>query len=132
MSTGRLANNTNLGAKGVIAIRAFGELCGLLTAAATKATNAAAPTIATTVDGCSGYTDFVAIASNYSATWMALAKANTTSSNGSLPHYKMSFNDVPTVTDSWSLKYNLLWQRMAQLDGPFPQSVFAQEAAWYE
>ena len=24
------------------------------------------------------------------------------------------------VNDSWSFKYNLLWQRLLKLDGPFP------------
>jgi hypothetical protein len=31
----------------------------------------------------------------------------------------MSYNPVPGVTDSWSFKYNLLWQRLLELDGPF-------------
>jgi hypothetical protein len=27
---------------------------------------------------------------------------------------------VKGVEDSWSIKYNLLWQRLLNLDGPFP------------
>jgi len=36
------------------------------------------------------------------------------------PHYKMSYNKVVGVTDSWSIKYNLMWQQLLKLDGPFP------------
>ena len=43
----------------------------------------------------------------------------------------MSFNAIHRVDDSWSLKYNLLWQRLLRLDGPFPDAVFRDEVAYY-
>ena len=44
----------------------------------------------------------------------------------------MSFNEVAGVSDSWSLKYNLLWQRLLGLDGPFDwDKVVSAEIAYY-
>merc|ERR1719486_1341816 len=37
--TGRLANNTNLGAKGIVALEAFAELCRILGAEQSSGTN---------------------------------------------------------------------------------------------
>lgn len=34
-------------------------------------------------------------------------------------------NPVKGVTDSWSIKYNLLWQKLLKLDGPFPWATVA-------
>lgn len=43
------------------------------------------------------------------------------------PHYKIAYN----YTNSWSLKYNLVWQKLLGLSGPFPQQVFDDEVAFY-
>eukprot|EP00750_Incisomonas_marina_P032590 INCI9228.2.p1 GENE.INCI9228.2~~INCI9228.2.p1 ORF type:complete len:140 (+),score=24.24 INCI9228.2:149-568(+) len=44
----------------------------------------------------------------------------------------MSYNEVPLVKDSWSIKYNLLWQKMLGLDGPFPwNDVVSTELSYY-
>ena len=117
--TGRLPNNTNLGAKGTIAIHAFAELCDLLS---TKAEGQPS----TPLDGCADSAQFKAVAARYATTWQKYAYVATPA-----PHYKMSFNDIHGVADSWSLKYNLLWQRLLKLDGPFPDAVFRDEVAYY-
>ena len=94
--TGRLPNNTNLGQKGIVAIRAYAELCSLMG-----------------VEGvdCKSYS---ATADRYATTWEQYAYSDEIA-----PHYMMSYNPVPGVTDSWSFKYNLLWQRLLKLAGPF-------------
>ena len=67
--TGKLANNTNLGAKGIIALEAYAELCRMLSK-----------------DDCGKYS---ATARVFSKTWMR-------ESFSSIPQrqYKMSYNDV--------------------------------------
>jgi hypothetical protein len=114
--TGKLANNTNLGCKGTIAIEVYAELCRL-----TKATN-----------DCAKYSK---TATKYAETWQKYAY---TEESGQKPHYKMSFNnnisfDNKThIDDSWSLKYNLLWQKLLKLDGPYPYAkVSNTEVAYY-
>ena len=119
--TGRLPNNTNLGAKGIIAIQAFGELCATLDAGRTV--ESAAPPLA----GCGDdYKKFKTIASKYAQTWHDHAYNATPA-----PHYGMSFNAIKGVNVSWSIKYNLLWQKLLKLDGPFPEAVFSTEVAFY-
>jgi hypothetical protein len=106
--TGPLANNTNLGAKGIIAIRVYAELCSI-----TGASN-----------NCSYYSQ---IADKYATVWQQYSLTHNPS-----PHYKMSFNALPGQKDSWSLKYNLLWQKMLKLNGPFPwDNIVSQEIAFY-
>ena len=82
--TGPLANNTNLGAKGVIALEAFAQLCVRAGAEAGGGTN------------CSAYSR---MAAEFAMTWQQHAYTDKPQ-----PHYKMSFNDVPGIVDSWSLK----------------------------
>lgn len=109
--TGRLPNNTNLGAKGIVALETFAEMCRLLPAG--HDTN------------CSHYS---VTASAYAKTWQDYAFASKPQ-----PHYKMSFNEIKNVPDSWSIKYNLLWQKLLGLDGPFPWStVVPRELAYYK
>ena len=84
--TGPLANNTNLGAKGIIALRAFGELC-TLTGAGELATAAGSLT------NCSHY---VETAEKYAAVWREFAYEAKPA-----PHYKMSYNPVKGVNNSW-------------------------------
>jgi len=95
--TGPLANNTNLGQKGIVAIRAYAELCVLMNVSG--------------VD-CASY---AATAKEYAKVW----EQHAYTEEGSGPHYKMSYNAVPGVEDSWSFKYNLLWQRLLKLEEPF-------------
>ena len=111
--TGKLTNNTNLGAKGTLAIRAFAELCAL---------------VAPGARACDGAAALSGVADKYARTWQAYAYTASPS-----PHYKMSFNPVRGVNDSWSLKYNLLWQRLLRFDPPpFPDHVIRAEVAYYK
>ena len=49
------------------------------------------------------------------------------------PHYKMSYNEIDGVEDSWSIKYNLLWQRLLGLSGPFAwDEIVPAEIAYYK
>ena len=73
--TGKLANNTNLGAKGIIAIETFAELCRRA-----QAFGDAGDT------NCSHYS---AVAADYARTWQHYSY---TTKNA--PHYRMSFNDL--------------------------------------
>lgn len=115
--TGRLPNNTNLGAKGILGIRVYAELCELL------GTASAQP-----IPGCSGADKYAHVANAYAATWQRYAYTDKVA-----PHYKLSFNDIKEVPDSWSIKYNLLWQRILKLSPPpFPQSVLDTEVAYYK
>ena len=71
--------------------------------------------------------EYASIAADYSSTWQLYAFNAT----GQPPHYSMSFN-VDEYQDSWSLKYNLLWQRLLRLDGPFDyDAIAALETAYY-
>jgi hypothetical protein len=107
-----------LGAKGIIAIETFAELCRL--------SHAARVVEAAGVD-CARYS---AAASTYAATWQRYAYTTK-----GAPHYKMSFNDLPHIPDSWSIKYNLLWQKLNGLGAtaPFPfAKIAATEIAYYK
>ena len=90
--TGKLANNTNLGAKGIIALETFAELCRIV-----QSEVGAAGAAAVRATDCAHYTS---VASAYAKTWMSYA--HTT--DGASPHYKMSFNDLKGIDDSWSIK----------------------------
>lgn len=68
--TGRLANNTNLGAKGIVALEAFATLCSLAHADESGV-------------NCSHYSH---IATEYAGTWQRYALTNSPQ-----PHYKMSY-----------------------------------------
>jgi len=110
--TGRLANNTNLGAKGIIGLEAFAELCRLVDNGRTT--------------NCTYYSD---VARDYAATWQQYA---FTTDNGQA-HYKMSYNTLKGIDDSWSIKYNILWQKILKLNGPFPwETVVPTELAYYK
>jgi hypothetical protein len=108
---GPLPNNTNLGAKGILAIEAFAELCR--TVGASIGTD------------CKHYSD---IAAKYAQTWQEHAFTSTPK-----PHYKLSYNELPHIPDSWSLKYNLMWQKLLGLNGPFAwDKVVPAELSYYK
>jgi len=68
------------------------------------------------------------VAHEYAATWQKYAYTE----DGGQGHYKMSYNELPGVKDSWSIKYNLLWQKLLGLEGPFPwEHVVTKELAYY-
>eukprot|EP00051_Salpingoeca_urceolata_P000708 m.35522 g.35522 ORF g.35522 m.35522 type:complete len:785 (-) comp10931_c0_seq2:5714-8068(-) len=100
--TGRLANNSNLAAKGIVALSAFANLCHTV--------------------GDASCTSYEQDAERFAGTWQqeALEKHPT-------PHYKIAYN----VPNSYSVKYNLVWQKLLGLNGPFPQHVIDDEVAYY-
>ena len=111
--TGKLANNTNLGAKGIVSLQAFATLCAI-------------PGVGN-VGGKVDCTKYAKTAASYAQTWMKFAHEPSPMS-----HYKLSYNVIAGVTDSWSIKYNLLWQKLLKLDGPFPwDDVVADEIKYY-
>lgn len=89
--TGRLANNTNLAAKGIVALEAFAHLC-----AATGGAN------------CDQYSS---AAAGFVATWTKEALEQDPK-----PHYKIAYN----FPNSYSIKYNIVWQKLLNYTGPFP------------
>ena len=104
--TGRLANNTNLAAKGIVALEAFSHLCTATGGAAAK---------------CSSYSQ---AASGFVKTWIhqGLEQAPR-------PHYKIAYN----FPNSYSIKYNVVWQKLLNYSGPFPwkEVVAKTEVPYY-
>jgi len=102
--TGRLANNTNLAAKGIVALEAFAHIC--------------------TASGGSGCTKYSDAASGFVATWTKEALEQDPA-----PHYKIAYN----FPNSYSIKYNLVWQKLLNFSGPFPwkQVVHDTEVPYY-
>jgi len=104
---GAIPNNTNLAAKGIIALNAYAELCY----AATKD------------DTCRSKYQTAAI--GFAKTWLKEAIVDDPT-----PHSVLSF----TLKNTWSTKYNLLWQRLLNMkDTPFPNfdELAEQEVNWY-
>lgn len=85
--TGRLANNTNLAAKGIVALEAFANLCE-----------------AAGRQDCQKYRDS---ARAFAVTWRREAWEED--------HFKIAY-DFP---NSYSIKYNMVWQKLLDMDGPF-------------
>ena len=102
-------HNTNLAAKGIVALAAWAEVARLNP----------------TVDASMAEGDAKAYAGNASVLalkWQDMALDESGS------HYKLQF-DLP---GTWSQKYNLLFQEVLQLDPkPFPPEVLELEGAWY-
>jgi len=99
--TGRLANNTNLAAKGIVALEAFAALCETVG----KEGN------------CTKYRD---AARNFVPTWMEYAWEHD--------HFKIAYG----FSNSYSIKYNMVWQKLLGLEGPFPwDEVVPVEVEYY-
>jgi hypothetical protein len=100
--TGRLANNTNLAAKGIVALEAFAGLCDYVNDAA---------------DDCSKYRS---AARDFATTWKSYAWEDD--------HFKIAYD----FNNSYSLKYNMVWQKLLGMDGPFDwDSIVPTEIAYY-
>ena len=95
-------HNINLAAKGIIGLGAYSQLLEMK-----GDTQEAAR--------------FLNIAKNYTTYWM------DTGLNSDKKHYKLEYDKDNT----WSMKYNLLFQPILGLD-IFPQSVFDLECNFYE
>jgi len=103
---GSMPNNTNLAAKGIIALNAFSKLC-----------DAALHDVK-----CKSYES---AAQEFAQTWVKEASVSSP-----IPHTALSFSKK----DTWSTKYNLLWQRILGLDNtPFNNynTLINNEVAWY-
>jgi len=98
--TGKLANNTNLAAKGIVALEAFAELCKSLDES-----------------GCDAYSEG---AHSFAKTWQQDALEGD--------HFKIAFQ----TDKSYSIKYNLVWQKLLAMSGPFDWSLVApMEVKYY-
>lgn len=97
---GHLAHNANLSIKAIIGIGAYAILCRMLGKR----------------EDLSRYSD---AAKEMATQWMAMAAAGD--------HYKLTFD---SAEDTWSLKYNLVWDRLFGL-GLFPGDIVAKEIPYY-
>jgi len=99
--TGKLSNNSNLAAKGIVALGAFSEICSIVTPSDPQ---------------CAEYKQR---AIEFAAVWQ-----NMSYEASPLPHYQMAYG----ARNSYSLKYNLLWQKLLNMTwGPFPWKEVVQE-----
>jgi hypothetical protein len=96
---GRLAHNTNLSLKAILALAAYSSICG-------------------TLELNKEAVEFRQIAEEMAKLWVQAA------SDGD--HYRLAFDRPGT----WSLKYNLVWDRLLELD-LFPAEVARKEVAFY-
>jgi len=105
---GSIANNTNLAAKGIIALNAYAELC-----------------YAATHDAkCRNH--YGAAAKDFARTWLQEALEQEPQ-----PHTMLAYG----VPNTWSTKYNLLWQRILKMgDAPFENydKLVDMEVSWYK
>ena len=103
---GRLANNTNLAAKAIVALQAFAGICAKL--------------------GEQGCETYAARAKGFADTWLAFAQETGPGKWGN--HTRLAF----AKSASFSIKYNIVWQQLLRLDGPFPAQLFRDEVAFYK
>lgn len=97
---GHLAHNANLSVKAIVGIGAYSVLCGMLGEAERQKI----------------YGD---AAKEMAAKWVEMAGAGD--------HYKLTFDSPP---ETWSLKYNLVWDRLLGLH-LFPAKVVEEEFRYY-
>lgn len=97
---GHLAHNANLSIKAIMGIGAYAILCKML--GKTEETEL-----------------YFALSKEMAAQWEAMAEAGD--------HYKLTFD---SAEDSWSLKYNLVWDRLLGL-GLFSDDIMAKEIPYY-
>jgi hypothetical protein len=98
--TGRLGNNTNLAAKGIVALEAFAGLCE-----------------AAGAGDCEKYRS---AARGFAKTWKEEAWEQD--------HFKIAY-DFP---NSYSIKYNMVWQKLLAMDGPFDwENIVPVEVQYY-
>jgi len=97
--TGRLANNTNLAAKGIVALEAFAKLCETAKAG-----------------DCEKYRT---AARGFAVTWKKYAWEQD--------HFKIAYN----FSNSYSIKYNMVWQKLLGMDGPFDWDVIVPTEVKY-
>ncbi|GAB3551508.1 glutaminase family protein [Spirosoma fluminis] len=102
---GHLARNANLSVKAILGIAAYGQL------AAKLGDNAAAQ-------------QYQSMAQDMAAKWQQLALDRTASP---ATHYDLTFENP---ADSWSQKYNLVWDKLLNLN-IFPKTVAQREIAYY-
>ncbi len=97
---GHLAHNTNLSLKAITALGAYAQM-------------------AKAMDDSAAAKEYEASARRMAVEWMRMANAGD--------HYKLTFDNS---NDSWSQKYNLVWDRLLGLN-LFPAEVARKEVAWY-
>lgn len=102
---GPLAHNANLSAKAIIALGAYGRLCA-------RRRDAGHP------DAAAPAQKYSALAKEWAARWVREADDGD--------HFRLAFDQQ----GSWSLKYNLVWDRVLGLD-LFPQAALQKEMAFY-
>jgi hypothetical protein len=114
---GPLAENTNLAVKCVIALEAYAEICDVLERRGYKTS----PSRGWNCDV------FHNLATSYAEFWTAFAVETDPVLH--LNHTRLAFNQPNT----WSTKYNFLWQKLLGLSRPFLnfEELAADEVAYY-
>jgi len=105
---GPLDQNTNLAAKGMIALYAYADLCDLVKE-----------------ENCQTYRD---LARAYAEYWVDYAIEYDPVSG--INRSKLAYNQPHT----WSTKYNFLWQKLLKMDGPFQEydDLAFREVSYYK
>lgn len=97
-------HNSNLAAKGIVALEAWAQVLALIDGQAAASAH------------------YSSKASQFYADWLELAI------DSSGDHYKMEYD----INHTFSLKYNLLFQYVLDLGGPFEDTVIEMESAFYQ
>ncbi|KAJ7368444.1 DUF1793-domain-containing protein [Mycena albidolilacea] len=99
---GALANQTNLAIKGIVGIGAMAQIEALLGNTAQSA-------------------NYSSIAASYVTQWQKLSASTTDA------HLTLAYGN----SNSWGLSYNLFGDKLLKLN-LFPESVYAEQTAWYQ
>ncbi len=86
---------------GIVALQAYALLCSIL-------------------DLDEEAAQYSAIVTNYSAAWVSMGFTTA----GGAPHYRLEYD----IEDSWSLKYNIMYQRLLGME-VFNDTVLTQVSA---